>query len=169
MSKQAIGEREAADGSNKRAKVALPTKDEQKQLQQVELLMKSNLLQLQVDQILEEVSGEAIMGKKKVIEWAAGLVQLLKSGDSFKDVSGTTLNKKIIKKLGLKSINQLSLVNGSDESMKVEFVPPTAADLVGSTENHTSLSAMFNIDIAVTMPASIFESRCVYLYDLLFT
>jgi hypothetical protein len=159
MSKHTIGEEQADGSSSKKQKVALPTKDEQKQLQQVELLMKSNLLQLQVDQILEEVSGDSIRGKKKVSEWVDTVTSLLRAEASFADLKNSTLNKKTVKKLGLKSLKVLSLVNSADEGFEISFLPPAAVDVVGSTEFGASLSAMFNIDVAVTMPAAMFESK----------
>jgi hypothetical protein len=159
MNKHTIGEEQADGGSNKKQKVALPTKDEQKQLQQVELLMKSNLLQLQVDQILQEVSGDSIRGKKKVSDWVDTVTTLLRTEASFTDVRKGTLNKKTAKKLGLKSLKVLLLVNSADEGFEISFLPPAAVDVIGSTEFGASLSAMFNIDIAVTMPEAMFESK----------
>jgi hypothetical protein len=160
MSKHGVTDKDGADDhASKKQKVTLPTRDEQKQLQQVELLMKSNLLQMQIDQILDEVSGESIMNKKKVSSWADTVVNLLKEEASFNGIKNVALNKKTVKKLGLKSLDVLSLVNSDDESLQVQFAPPAAVDVVGSTQSHTALSAMFNIDVVVTMPAGIFEAR----------
>lgn len=160
MNKHTIGEKDGADGhAAKKQKVALPTRDEQKQLQQVELLMKSNLIQMEIDQILDEVSGEAVLNKKKVNGWMETVVSLLKDSASYKAVTSTPLNKKTLKKLDLKSVSILSLVNSDDDAMKVEFCAPAGVEVIGSTQNQAALSAMFNIDVAVTMPASMFEAR----------
>jgi len=160
MSKHVIGLiNNGEENAPKKQKIALPSKDEQKQLQQVDLLMKSNLLHLQVDQILDEVSGSSIMNKKKVIAWTESILSCLKSESSYAGVIGTNLNKKSLKKMGLKAIKVLSIVNSDDQSMQVTFAPPAAVTEIGSTQHHTTLSSMFNVDIAVTMPSSIFEPR----------
>lgn len=160
MSKHTIGERDGSEGSaNKKQKVVLPTKDEQKQLQQVELLMKSNLLQIQVDQILEEVSGDPILGKKKVASWVESIIGLLKDDASYNGIKDNAISRKTLKKSGLKMISIMSLVNAEDDSLQINFAAPESVDLIGSTENHTALSSMFNVDVAITMPASLFESR----------
>ena len=50
----------------KKAKSSLPTKDEQLQLNNTDSLLRSNLLKLQIDEMLGEVSCEAVLNKKKV-------------------------------------------------------------------------------------------------------
>ena len=163
MSKHVIGLiNNGEENAPKKQKIALPSKDEQKQLQQVDLLMKSNLLHLQVDQVLDEVSGSSIMNKKKVIAWTESILSCLKSESSYAGVIGTNLNKKSLKKMGLKAIKVLSIVNSDDQSMQVTFAPPAAVTEIGSTQHHTTLSSMFNVDIAVTMPSSILEPRLEY-------
>lgn len=160
MSKRSLVEKEGLDGNaSKQQKIALPTRDEQKQLQQVELLMKSSLLQLQVDQILEEVDSSAIANKKRVVTWMDEVVNILKDTSKYGKSVGATLNKKIIKKLGLKGVDLLNLVNGDDSSIQLNFQPPAAVDVVGSTVHQSAISAMFNIDVAVTMPSSLFDSK----------
>lgn len=158
MNKHSIGERDGAEPSQKRAKVALPTKDEQKQLQQVDLLMKSNLLQLEIEQLLSEVSGDNLLAKKKVTAWVHTISELLKAPQSFSGLP-SNLSEKSIKDAGLKSMKAMVLVNTEDESMKLNFQAPAAVEVIGSYVHHTALTAMLNVDIAVTMPATLFDSR----------
>jgi hypothetical protein len=141
---------------SKRARTELPTKDEQKQLQQVELLMKSNLLQLQIDQLLDEVCGSKNLGKKKVTNWVESLLGHLNSKETY---NGGSLSEGLIKSSGLGNIKPLKIVNTGDESINVEFFPPVSVDVVGSYEYQTSTTPKLNVDISVTMPADMFDTR----------
>lgn len=166
MNKHSIGEKDGAEApSHKRSKVELPTKDEQKQLQQVDLLMKSNLLQLEIEQLLNEVSGTGALSKKKVNEWVTRVTDLVKSSE---DIVGNTINEATIKDLGLKDVKGIALVNSGDESMNLQFEAPASVDLIGSSVHHTALVAMLNIDVAVTMPSGLFDNRYVLQYCALF-
>ena len=101
MSKHQIGEKDGADSqSQKKAKFDLPTKDEQKQLQHTDLLMKSNLFKLEVEQLLLEVSGEKKLQKSKVTQWTEKVTEILRNASSYKKLAGSVINEKTLKKAG---------------------------------------------------------------------
>lgn len=138
---------------SKRPKVALPTKDEQKQLQQVDLLMKSNLLQLEVEQIISEVAGDRKLHKQKILDWIESVEVALK---------GAKIKQKLNQKSTRKAFNGvriMELVNSNDESMEIVYEGPKSVTVVGSSAYHTSTNPMLNVDLLVTMPDGIFDTR----------
>lgn len=162
MSKHQIGEKDGAEPhSQKRAKLDLPTKDEQKQLQHTDLLMKTNLFQMEVEQLLIEVSGESKLQKTKVTQWTDRVTELLRNTKSYSDLA--TLTEKNLKKAGLKHHKAIELVNTGDEKLKIDFQAPSSVEQVGSSVYGTALSSMLNVDLAVTMPTELFDHRFVLL------
>jgi U3 small nucleolar RNA-associated protein 22 len=140
----------------KRPKVALPSQDEQKQLQQVETLMQSNLLGLQVDELLVEVDGDAKLQKKKLQKWILLLKEALAADSS---MAGTELSGSWLKKQRKKHGLSLRLSNEEDPSLKLQYEKPASLSVDGSSATHTSTSPYLNVDIAVCMPSSAFDSR----------
>jgi len=141
----------------------LPTKEEQRQLQQVDLLMKTNILQLKVESMLEEVSVCRLLHKRKAQDWIDSLVTLLTMRDDDgddrsrqHDLLGSTIDSLWMSRNGIAG---LSLVNESDATMRIIFVPPIKVDIVGSFVHDTITSSHVNIDIALTLPDELFDSR----------
>ena len=164
MSKHQIGEKDGADSqSQKKAKFDLPTKDEQKQLQHTDLLMKSNLFKLEVEQLLLEVSGEKKLQKSKVTQWTEKVTEILRNASSYKKLAGSVINEKTLKKAGLKHHKGIELVNTGDEKMQITFATPSSVEQIGSAVYGTALSSMLNVDLAVTMPSDVFDHRYVVL------
>lgn len=158
MSKHQIGEKDGAEPqAQKRAKLDLPTKDEQKQLQHTDLLMKSNLFKMEVEQLLIEVTGESKLQKTKVTQWTERVNELLRNGKSYSGLS--TITEKNLKKAGLKHHKAIELVNTGDEKMRIDFQAPSSVEQIGSSVYGTSLSSMLNVDLAVTMPKDMFDHR----------
>ena len=141
----------------------LPTKEEQRQLQQVDLLMKTNILQLKVDSMLEEVSVGKLLHKRKAQGWIDSIVTLLTmktdDGDNhnrLQDVLWSTIDSLWMSSNGIAG---LSLVNASDATMSITFAPPTKVDIIGSFIHDTVTSSHVNIDVALTLPDEMFDSR----------
>lgn len=166
-SADAVGSVAAEDAADhkKRRPVSndLPTKEEQRQLQQVDLLMKTNILQLKVDSMLEEVSVGRLLHKRKAQSWIDSMVTLLtmKAADGddhsrLQDVLGSTIDSQWMSSNGIAG---LSLVNGSDATMSIVFAPPAKVDIIGSFVHDTVTSSHVNIDVALTLPDEMFDSR----------
>ena len=84
----------------KKAKSSLPTKDEQLQLNNTDSLLRSNLLKLQIDEMLGEVSCEAVLNKKKVQNSIKECMSILQSiGDT--KYNGKEMTSFWLKKEGL--------------------------------------------------------------------
>ena len=145
-------------------KVSLPTTDEQKNLQQVEILMRTNLLALQISELLVQVAGEKVFQKKKLHAWAEDLVsdissasfQIKRKGTATSEISLQWLSKQKIKGL---EIDFNSCENYDNFELKIDFTAPSQVDLIGSYVNQTSTAPLLNIDIAVVMPPEMFETR----------
>ena len=163
MSKHQIGEKDGAEPqAQKRAKLDLPTKDEQKQLQHTDLLMKSNLFKMEVEQLLIEVTGESKLQKTKVTQWTERVTELLRNGKSYSGLS--TITEKNLKKAGLKHHKAIELVNTGDEKLRIDFQAPSSVEQIGSSVYGTSLSSMLNVDLAVTMPKEMFDHRYCFVF-----
>lgn len=77
--RQDYGDEESIVGNEKKkSRFALPSKAEQLALQQTEILIKSNLLQLQVDEMLTEVKNH-VFDRLYLKSWTESFVQLLSS------------------------------------------------------------------------------------------
>lgn len=149
---------------NMKKKVSLPTTDEQKNLQQVEILMRTNLLTLQISELLVQVAGEKIFQKKKLHSWIDDLisdissasVKIKKKGNTSSEISLQWLSKQKIKGL---EIDLPSCESYDNLQSKIDFAAPSQVDLIGSYVNQTSTAPLLNIDIAVVMPPEMFEPR----------
>lgn len=140
--------------ARKVSKPVLPSKDEQRQLQQVETLLKSNLLHLQVDELLNQVSGSKKIIKAKISKWTESITSLISDNSTFSAITGE-INHSWVEK---HSIIGLELKNSFASCLEV-FAKPTGVTLIGSSVYGTAVSPMLNIDIAVCMPSSVFESK----------
>lgn len=140
--------------TSKRAKMAaLPVGKEQLQLNQAQSLVKSNLISLQINEMLNEVDIERITKKKKLVEWQQSFMDALSriSSDQTTDLSWSWLQTKQMKCLNL---NQYQI----DTAAHFETKSPTV-ELIGSYRSESSTFPYVNIDIALLLPIEMFESR----------
>jgi U3 small nucleolar RNA-associated protein 22 len=135
------------------SKYALPTPAEAAQLMERDAstatLFKSNLLRLEVTELLEEVRvGYHRTAAKQAEAFLFELKQVLESMPSAtvtaQSVKGTHIN-----------LSQHSEV----KPVTLEFASPAAVDVVGSYLLRTIVKPSMNIDIAVEMPASCFHPK----------
>ena len=136
----------------KRPKIDLPTKDEQKNLQQVESLLRSNLLQLQVSELLNQIRSEKHFDAQSVRAWIKQLEEDLQS-DS---LDGTELSAAWLEENGLSSVG---LSKHASESVNFTFQHCTTLEVVGSRSSYTATAPLLNIDIAITLPTEMFDTR----------
>jgi len=174
-SKEEEGDEVSEDGQEdfrekKKARFALPTKMEQLALQQTEVLMKTNLLRLQVDEMLSEVKCGNLFDRPLVSKWIDSLVQILNSApevllkkmaSSRKSAKSSSehpiiLSKKWLEGLGLPLIR---LEGHNKETISMPFTKPRSVDIVGSSILQTATSPILNVDIIVGMPGDGFEER----------
>jgi hypothetical protein len=149
--KQKIG---AAGGA-----FALPTKTEQMQLRETQQLMRTNLLQLQVNEMLEEVRDEKAGIKNKVSEWLSSFRGALSTiGRGLKD----PITLAWLERSGVHGIH----LDGPDAaSTSITFAVPAAVDIIGSYKLRSATRPFLNIDLSVTMPTSLFDSKLVDLTE----
>ena len=133
------------------SKLQLPTKDEQKQLQQMDILMKTNILQLKVDSLLNEVSADKILIKTQVQAWIESVQSIINT-----DTKSIKLNEKWMNKEGFKG---LELHNKDDSTLEIMSSKPYKMDVIGSSVYKTATNPILNIDIAVTIPNECFVKR----------
>ena len=141
----------------------LPTKDEQLQLNNTSTLLRANLLKLQVEEVLEEVSCEPLLNKKKIKNCIQECINTLESIEHSK-LNGKEMSSSWLKKEGLEGFDVIyrdlkrvtSIPPGSDS---IKFVPPSSVQIVGSSLLNTGTAPFVNIDISVGMPESIFSAN----------
>jgi U3 small nucleolar RNA-associated protein 22 len=142
--------------NTKRSKYDLPSKDEQLALQQTEILMKSNLLRLQVDEMLNEVRNEDYRSNS-LTKWIEYITDYILKSPSKIGSSDILLTKKWLLKSTCK--NEIVLDGYSQKSTSIHFKSPKKIEVIGSYKHHTVTSPFINVDIGVTMPKECFEER----------
>lgn len=142
--------------NSKRSKYDLPSKDEQLALQQTEILMKSNLLRLQVDEMLNEVRNEDYRSNS-ITKWIEYITDYILKSPSKIASSDLLLTKKWLLKSKYKK--EIVLNGYSQKSTSINFKSPKKVEVIGSYKHHTITSPFINIDIGVTMPKECFEER----------
>ena len=137
----------------RKAMYDLPTKEEQMHLRETEDLMRTNLMKLQVEELLGEVS---IDGPNKLTrlydEW------LLQFNESLRAIK---FNKKVVLDAKWLSDNHIPLMLESYEKKPIQLVfqPPVETNITGSYVQNTITKPFLNIDILVAMPDQCFDSK----------
>ena len=138
-------------------KVALPTKDEQLSLSNTDIILKSNLTRLQLNEILSSVRDdeEGNAKRRKVAAWVDQVVEALKGLRV--DEDDVELSSAFLTKKGLHGFTQLP--SGSEPVPPCAFKAPAAVHVIGSFLLGTATAPFLNCDVAMVMPASCFEAR----------
>lgn len=138
----------------KRPKYDLPTKDEQRNLQQVEAVLRSNLIQLQVSELLSQVKPGKHFESRSITEW----IEELK-----KDLQSTSLDSVELSQAWLheNGLTGLQLSKHASESVNFTFQHPVAVETIGSLASSTATAPLLNIDLALTLPSEMFTTRFV--------
>jgi hypothetical protein len=150
-----IDEEEYHDKSRKSK--SLPTKDEQMHLQQIEILMKSNLVKLQVDEMLNEVRCDDDFKKNKLNKWIDEFCNYLKNASNY--VEKSVKSKPLTKQWLQKNFNELKLQEYYQDSISIDFKDPKSVDVVGSSKLLTSTKPYVNVDIVINIPNDCFEDK----------
>jgi hypothetical protein len=137
-------------------KELLPTKDEQLSLSNAQALLRGNLMQMQVSELLSTVHSSD-KACKKIEGWVATMAESIQNSDVFTE--GTSLSQDW---LDANEIKYFSL--RSYDSRKVisfEAIPPSSIDIVGSLSLGTMTSPFLSCDVAVGFPAERLDERFV--------
>ena len=138
---------------NEKGKFALPTKEEQMHLRETENLMKTNLLKLQVDEMLAEVKEESYMHKRGFVEWINGLRDAIPR-------LGAKLNDEInIDWLHRHGVKGLNLDGYESSKLSMRYHPAVEANFIGSFVHKTATKPFLSVDIAVSMSPQCFDAR----------
>jgi hypothetical protein len=139
----------------KPAKVELPNKDEQLSLQNAEILVKSNLMRMQIDELLANVRDNLVSKKRiKFDGWVSNVCDSLRSCKS-----GTVMKNLTFDWLQKANLRSFVLEGHRISEVAVDFDKPESVQIVGSHSLHSGTSPHLNCDIAVVMPKDIFDSR----------
>ncbi|CAM9356162.1 unnamed protein product [Chrysoparadoxa australica] len=149
------GQRDEDARSRKRprsGKFALPTAQESAHLRKTEDLVKTNLLKLEVEELLKEVQVDHDKKSIKVLEeWLFQVKEMLEQ------LPPATVTEKGLHKAGVRGIELANHVPSKPQSL--EFTAPETFDLVGSYLLRTLVKPSLNIDLAVALPSRCFLSK----------
>lgn len=148
----------------KKAKTSavLPTSEEQRQLQQLEILMKNNLLNLQSKELIEQVDASSKLSGKKVSEFLTAL------DADVKDTSKTSCHKRVLTTEWVQQqAGYESLQFNAYEEVSMEYRSPSELLTTGSYATNTCISPFYNIDILVTIPSKLIDSRYITITFML--
>ncbi|RYH13594.1 hypothetical protein EON65_35290, partial [archaeon] len=138
---------------------SLPTDEEQRQLQNMDILMKSNLLQLQTTELLSNIDASSKLNKKKVQEWIQKVKDVLLDSKSKHSLHDREISGHWVEKQGY-----LSLVPStpySEKDLTITYQAPQEICDIGSHASDTTIAPFYNIDLALVMPAEFFETKDV--------
>ena len=133
----------------------LPNKNEQLSLQNTEILVKSNLMRMQLSELLSNISDSTTSQKRnKIDSWLDNFSETLRSCETH--ITGTELSSKWLLERNLKGF-ELESCNNSDTTCL--FDKPESVHVVGSHSLNSGTAPYLNCDVAMVMPKSIFDRR----------
>lgn len=138
---------------NENSKFALPTKEEQMHLRETENLMRTNLLKLQVDEMMIEIKEDVHGNKSSFIEWINNLRDAI---PLFGDALSEAVTVDWLRRKGIKGI---SLDGAESANLSIRYHPPVSTTIVGSFLHKTSTKPFLCVDIAVIMSPLSFEAK----------
>ena len=124
----------------------LPSHDEQKQLKQMDILMKNNLLGLQTAELIEQTKTEKKFSSAKFTTWIENFFEDLKT-DNYSPKLSTS-----------DSTEQLHFYN---DNITIDFAPPTLIEKIGALATNTTILPTSIVEIAVQIPNELFAARYV--------
>lgn len=150
--------------SSKRARTvgrgeALPTAIEQRQLHNFEILTKSNLLNLQSEELVNEIdrSTNEVIKKKKVDKWLKTLKDHIIDQSKF-TCHDRELTISYVKKQSYKGLSSVFHKLHSEE-LSITYKSPTSVEVTGSFALESIVTPFTTIDILVKMPQEMFHHR----------
>lgn len=137
-----------------RTAVVLPTSEEQRQLQQLEILMKNNLLNLQAKELIKQIDSSSKLSGKKVVDFLSAL------DTDAKDTSKSSCHKRqLTVDWAQQQAGNEALQFFSSEECSIEYRSPLELITAGSYAIDTCVAPFYNIDILVTIPSKILDSK----------
>lgn len=133
----------------------LPSNEEQRQLQQLEILMKNNLLNLQAKELIQQIDASNKLSGKKVVEFLAALETDMKDTAKFTCHKRDITAEWVMQQSGYESLQ----FHNVSADMSINYRSPSEITVSGSHVSHACVVPFYNIDVLVTMPASIIQSR----------
>ena len=142
-------------GSKKSSTTDLPSKNEQLSLQNTEILVKSNLMRMQLDELLACVrDAQSSSKRKKIDSWLDNICSLLKACES--GLTGTEITAKWLSE---RKLDGFTLDGQTSGTSSIIFNKPEAVEIIGSHALNSGTAPFLNCDLAMVMPKDAFDSR----------
>ena len=130
----------------------LPSKEEQIALRDTGALMKRNLGELKVSEMLDEIRCEVPVEGTSEMKFLSKLKNVI-----IKSLPITNINKKFLVTNKLESLSLLHY--NKSQSINLDYNPPTKIEIGGSYALRSQTKPFENIDVYVVMPDECFESN----------
>lgn len=145
----------ASKSGRKSSTADLPSKNEQLSLQNTEILVKSNLMRMQLDELLASVRGSQSSSKRtKIDSWLDNICSLLKACES--KLTGTEITAKWLSERKLRGFTLDGQTSGTSS---IVFEKPESVEVIGSHALNSGTAPFLNCDLAMVMPKDAFDSR----------
>eukprot|EP01031_Cornospumella_fuschlensis_P027540 gene27540-33264_t len=125
----------------------------------MDILMKSNLLQLQTTELLNSIDASSKLSKKKVREWVQKVKEVLLDSKSKQSLHDREISGNWVEKQGYSCL--VPSTPYSDKDLSISYQVPQEVSDIGSNASDTTIAPFYNIDLAVMMPADLFETKDV--------
>ena len=135
-------------GSSPKRGWLLPTKDEQLALRETESLMRSNLMKLQVEEMLAEVKGRQ---RSKRLETAFTEIR-----SDLTSLPAIEVNSDWLVTQGMRSIE---LENRHTKPVSLHFLAPQTVERIGSYDLGLGTAPFLNMDLCVLVPEQCLDGR----------
>ena len=137
----------------KPTKVELPSKNEQLSLQNTEILLKSNLMRMQLNELLANVCDSQTSSRHvKIEKWLEKVCDTLSNCK----VTDSELSTKWLAQRNLCGLNLEG--HGVDE-ISFAFKEPSSVQVIGSHALSSGTAPFLTCDLAIVMPKSCFDAR----------
>lgn len=145
----------ASKSGRKSSTTDLPSKNEQLSLQNTEILVKSNLMRMQLDELLTSVRDAQSSSKRnKIDNWLDSICSSLKACES--GLTGTEITAKWLSE---KKLRGFTLDGQSSSNSSIMFDKPDSVEVIGSHALNSGTAPFLNCDLAMVMPKDAFDSR----------
>jgi hypothetical protein len=145
----------------KRKKFDLPTSDEQRQLHQMEILMKNNLLNLQCKELIEEMEekSRSLYSSKKLSAFLSSLEKDLMSTSKKHSCHDREISFEWVESQRYPGLSTPLSLQPSSEPVNFMYRSPVNVAVIGSYKTQSVTAPFYNIDVSVTIPKESVDAR----------
>jgi hypothetical protein len=139
----------------------LPSHVEQRQLSNLDVLMKSNLLTLQTNELLNQVNADKKIGKQRFQEWFKQLKDLLMNRTTKVSLHEREISQQWLSKQS--ELTALTMPSIDQEDISITYICPDEVVSIGSAVSGSIVAPFYVLDLALPMDPSIYNQKYALL------